>query len=292
MEAYTINLQLAVEPRDHFSDPGRELAQEGGYFLIVEPKGGLPQRYERGEKCIALRRVEDFAAGQTEQDGLIFQAFDRLGSTDVHMSPHHQKTLNVGARGQQPLVLAEDIQSVKGPKGVIPSLVRVERFDRGSFALGKPLFAFDALQWVDHGVEGIKDWKVRTVARFYAIACCQGSGEKIKTATERIDDGPDLGIERERKRLIVGYRNILSSIRITLLDNGIGVTTLPFDEALLQQWDLGYGPIDGSLSVWEIVAHGLTCPRSSGSSVACGNFQCDHRAAGEANRRENCGFRP
>jgi hypothetical protein len=152
-------------------------------------------------------------------------------------------------RRNQSLVLAKNIKLVEGPDGVIPSLVGFECFDRSSLPLGEPLFAFDACQRINHFLVGTKDWKMRVSARILTVARCQDGGKQIKAAAQGIDDGPHPGVEGEWKRhALVGYHRIAAALRIRLFDDVIRVF-VPLDESVLDEWDLGYGPVNGSLSV-------------------------------------------
>jgi len=91
---------------------------------------------------------------------------------------------------------------------------------------------------------------MRFATRFFAIAHSRRRSEKIETATKRIDDRPDPGIESARQgRLLICHHEIAAAIRVMLLDNSIWISSLPCEEFDLKEWDLGYGPIDASLSV-------------------------------------------
>ena len=96
----------------------------------------------------------------------------------------------------------------------------------------------------------VEDWEMSFSIRFFAIACGQGSGKQVETGTERVKDCANPSVESERKGLFLnGHHKIVARLRIALFDDAIGMTCLPFSEAFLQKWDLGYGPIDGGLSV-------------------------------------------
>jgi hypothetical protein len=165
----------------------------------------------------------------------------------------NQHPINAGDRGNQPFMLAENVEFVQGPNGVIPSFVRFESFDRSSFALGKPLFAFNAIdssERVDHTMQRIEDWEMPIAIRFFAIALGEGSGEQVQAATERVKNGADPSIHGKRQRnSLLSYKQIAACLRVTLFDDAIGATLLPLNKSLLQQWGLGYGPIDASLGV-------------------------------------------
>ena len=86
--------------------------------------------------------------------------------------------------------------------------------------------------------------------RFYAIACGESGGKKIKRAAGGIDDRASFGAdERINGADLASYQQLIRGIRIWLHDEFVWARPLPGKESLLQDWDLGYGPIDRSLSV-------------------------------------------
>jgi hypothetical protein len=241
-----------VEHSDDFSAALSKRAERQDDMAEGEPTSGLVESYLQGKKCIAFRRAEKFTLSETVQDGFTIHAFQGFRAANSHLGrSEHEVADYVGACGEQTFMLPQDVQLVQGPDGFIPSLIRLQRFDRGSLALGKPLFAFNAInpgQGINHALSGIENRKMSFRIRFFAIALCQGGGKQIKTATERIETRAEPSIECERQRgLLNSYYNIAVRLRITLADDGIGESPLPFDQALLDQWDLGYGPLDASI---------------------------------------------
>ena len=86
--------------------------------------------------------------------------------------------------------------------------------------------------------------KVCVGTRFFAIADSKSGGDHIEAAFNRVDDDSGFGVETE----IGGsrpphYHKIVSCLRIRLYSGFIWAAPLPGNEALLQDWDLGYGPI-------------------------------------------------
>jgi hypothetical protein len=231
-----------------------ETPQHGDDVLPAQSERTLLESHLKGEKCIALRRAERFLPTETVQDGFIVKIAKSLGASDCHFGRSHNHITEHSRRCRnQPFVLSHDINFVQGPNGCIPSLVRFERFDRGSFALGKPLFSFFAVNSasrIDHVIEGVEDWKVSIGIRFFAIALSQAGGEQVQSASQRIERGAEPSVEGEGQRDFLDcHHDIANSIRITLSGDDVRITSLPFDQSLLDQWDLGYGPIDGSLSI-------------------------------------------
>jgi hypothetical protein len=162
----------------------------------------------------------------------------------------HPRGGNPRLHHNEPFVLAQDVELMQSPQTRVPSLVRSQRFDCRSLALGKPLFAFDTLQGIDHVLFRPEDWKVRLMTRFYAVACGESGNEEIERAASGIDDRTRFGTdERINAENLASYQQLVSGIRIWLHDEFVWARPLPGRETLLQYWDLGYGPIDGSLSV-------------------------------------------
>lgn len=148
-----------------------------------------------------------------------------------------------------------------GIEKIISSLIRFEIFYDVSFGLGQPLFALDSSYRIETTLPGLEDRKVSICARTFAVADREGCGQQVKTGVDSVDDNADLDAERERKRCFFdSYDKLIASLRIALADNAIWLATLPLNEALLKDWDVGFGPLDSGLGVQEIIAHGEKCP--------------------------------
>jgi hypothetical protein len=243
-----------VELLDHVCDARGEFAQNQDDVLSADSQSRFIEGYLKGEQCIALRRTEKFTSSEAVQDGFTIQAAQRFRAANSHpRRSHDHKAQHVRDCGYQALVFSQNVELVKGPNGFIPSFVRIERFDRSSFVLGQPLFSFAAINpsyRVDHFIEGVEDWKVTPGIRFFAIACGDASRKKIKAATERVENSAHPRVEREwQGRLLNSYYDIAIRLRISLAGNEVGMAPLPLDQALLNEWDLGYGPINAGLSV-------------------------------------------
>ena len=83
--------------------------------------------------------------------------------------------------GQQPDVLAHNVEVMEGPKGWIPSFVRFEIFDDVSFLGGEGLYEFTP--FIVPGSEGLlagSDRKVRIVNHRLAVARGKCSSQKYR----------------------------------------------------------------------------------------------------------------
>jgi hypothetical protein len=238
----------AIEQTDNLGHALDEFPQRVEHWCASEPQGRLIERYCRADIGIAWRRSEPRARRKSIQNGLLI--FVSKNGLNAPAPSRHPRPLDREVDLDKPLMLTKNIELMEGPQNVISSLVRIERFDRGSLPLGKPLFAFDTCQWIDEIVEGSVNWKMRVGTRMYAVACGQSRRKQIKSAPSRIDDGSHLGANNGINRaLLAGYQNLVAGIRIILHDEFIWAAPLPGRESLLEDWDLGYGPIDASLSV-------------------------------------------
>lgn len=221
--------------------------QKGIGWLIDEPKGRFVERYLGGDMAIVLLRREPTGSRETIQDGLVLHLpideFER-SARDLKV-----KADNLRSCGKKPYVLAPDIELMEGVKKRVSAFVRHGRFDKGLFALGKPRFAFNTLG-AEEIVQGTENWKVRFVARFYAVPCSESGGEHVETGSDRVDDRASFGIDHPVNwSLWIGGQELVGRVDIRLYHEHIRAVPLPGCEALLERWDLGYGPIDGSLSV-------------------------------------------
>jgi hypothetical protein len=245
---------LVVEQGDNFFDTARKLVEGYDRLLVLKAESGFAQNYVNNRKHIAFRIRSDSPYG-----GFVLQARDDVHPDDTltcnrhaAVADHNDARHALGS-GEKPFMLPQYVELVQGPNGVIPSLVRFERFDSSAIGSRKPLFAFwsvNSPKWINHAEFGTKDWEMPFMIRSFPVACGERDSQQIEGATQGIDDRTNPRVERERKRnLLNSYKQIISGLRIRLFDNAIGVSLLPFEKAVLQKWDLGFGPIDGSLSV-------------------------------------------
>jgi hypothetical protein len=248
-----------IKSVDDLADSLCESGERFRDFMIRRPEGSLIERYVSGHVCIALRRVEGFGgrASRSKQDGFVFQALNDPKAGYYHISAlatdcaaFPDEIVNVNISDDQPFVLAQDVQLVEGRNGAIPSLVRFECFDRSLFDLGKPLFTFDACSRINHRLVGAKNWKVRFSVRILAIACCERSGKQIEGTPERVEDRANpCVVDQWKLGALTSYNRIASVLRIRLFDNLIRMRFAPIEQGVLEEWDLGYGPLNGGLSV-------------------------------------------
>jgi hypothetical protein len=225
-----------------------EYSESENGWLVGYPEGGLIEKYLSGNMAIAWRRAEPLG-GNAVEDGFILQILQRPRNSPTECGDVCCGDL--GVYYQKPLVLSQNIEFVNRVKNAIPSIICFCAFDRGSFDGGNPLFVFEHLNG-SLKIGGVFPYGEMGVAvRFFAVARKQRGQQQIKRGSCRIDDCPNVSInERVKRDMRIGYQPIPLFIdRIRLSDNSVWALPLPGNETILQDWDLGLGPIDGSLSV-------------------------------------------
>jgi hypothetical protein len=236
-----------VEKSDDLRDPFREAWKKGKGWLVDEPKGRFIERYLSGDMAIVLRLREPASGGETIQDGLVIYHLPETLKPSAIKPQREIGDLRFG--GKQPFVFTPDIELMEGVKKRVSSFVRHESFDSGLFVLRKPRFVFNTLG-AEEIVRGAENWKVRFVAGFFAIPCGECGGDQIEAASKGVDDRSGRRIDLAIKRFLrVCSQELKGRVSIRLYHEHIRAVPLPGSDALLERWDLGYGPVNGSLSV-------------------------------------------
>jgi len=140
---------------------------------------------------------------------------------------------------------------MEGPERFVPSLIRFQRFQSATFCCGKPLYEFSTLiaSRKKHFLAG-GDGKVDIFGIAYAEPFGEDCGENVETAADNVDVSAGLYNEAERKRLFLNrcYEALWRS-RIKINDVGFDVVFDPSVDPFLKGWELGYGPVNASLSM-------------------------------------------
>lgn len=95
-------------------------------------------------------------------------------------------------------MLAHDVELMEGPKKLVPSLIRFQRFDEGSFGRGEPFYAFETGERINEVVETAVNREVGFRIVRFAVACRERAGENVKATADRFDISSRLNIECER----------------------------------------------------------------------------------------------
>lgn len=244
-----------VEHPDDFDHSCVESAQQRNDRFVYQVESGFVESYINNRRYIAIRRAKHVTSPNSPQDGFLVMVHNGFGSVDHEpVREQHCGADDVGVRYDEPFMLEKMIELVEGPQGVIPSLVRAQRFDDRSFAIGQPMFAFLAVQppiRIRSADSCIEDGEVRIAARLYAIAARERRGEHIETGAEKMDHRTGAHVEHPGHGRFFDRDDeiMIPRIRIALSAEGIWLTAYPSVECFVDNWDLGYGPIDGGVGV-------------------------------------------
>lgn len=152
---------------------------------------------------------------------------------------------------QKSVVFSRDVECMEGKDGVIPSTIRLQRFDDLSHIIGNRPYKFRP--FVVPSMEGINafgDRKVNVVATSYVVAIGDTGRKNIKRCADYIDVSANLDAERERKiALLDRYQKVMRNVRICLFDDHADVVVAPSCQSFFEGWQIGYGPVDACFSV-------------------------------------------
>lgn len=221
---------------------------EGGDNRLIREKFSFVERYISADLKIALRRVD---AGPRYY-GAIFEARPDHGK---------MKAANMGfgrdgdgtrdkMDANQPFMFPRNVELVECEEKVIPSLVRLQIFDDSQIGSGQPLFSFSHVYWVEKLIDGRVNGKAGVTTSFFAIACGNGGAKEIKASADAVDGRPDSGIDGWRQSSVhLELEELLSHFRVRLFDKQIRGFIEPRFDHLLQNWELGFGPVNGGIGV-------------------------------------------
>lgn len=216
-------------------------------FFIQQLKRGFIEDYLCGNAMIALCNRQTGSCGASRKDGFVIQALVDAGP--VEDVCEISKFLDERLCPNQSLMLAHDVELVEGVKQSVPSVIRPEIFDFGDLGLREPLFFFDVLCATEEVLPFV-DGEVSFRTRLFAVAARERCGEKIQAATSAVYDSPHIGDNDILKReLLIRYEQFVAGLRIVLSDETIWASMMPFDETVLNDWDMGAAPVSSSLSV-------------------------------------------
>jgi len=235
--------QADVRLRDveHFNDRVRQVRK------LVQRCNNLPawevvgfaQAYLRGEINVGLRCT----LGEETDFGFIISAARR--PTDSGNDAWS------GVHGQQTLMLSHNVEHMKGVKQLIPSLVRFQLFDDISFRCGERLYEFTPLV-VSPGefLGAVGNREVSVVNKRLAVAVSERRSENVETASDRVEVSASFDLESQRQRLFFNrHEGIVRGMKWLLSDGHVQVLIKPNIKALLEGWELGFGPTDRGLGV-------------------------------------------
>jgi len=247
-----------IEQIDDRIRKARELAKSCNYFPAWEIIG-LGKAYLRGELNMGLmRRVFDDKANC----GFVWSCSRTRPTTmnrdecveSVPRSRNDKNPWSSRIDGKQPCMLSQNVEVMESAERIVTclSFVRFQRFDDSSFLGGKGLYEFVPFE----SLTGYKDCSARSdrevgiIFKSLAVAVSKRVRENIQAASDRIQVDTSLDLERERERLFFfGHYHIIRNIRWLVSDRQANIIVEPSIKPFLKGWEIGFGPIDRSLSV-------------------------------------------
>lgn len=128
---------------------------------------------------------------------------------------------------------------------VVPSVVRLETFDRYLISSGKPLYLFTAAAFSLEVGNAPGDRKIDVFCSEVAVSLGELVGEHVETAAQAVDDKTSLNVDASRDGLnLVNLPNLIAGIRVFVGTDAVWVTVDPCGNPLLKNVELGYGPIN------------------------------------------------
>jgi hypothetical protein len=232
-----------IEPINDAGCHIRKLNERSEKRAAIYAQTRLIESYINGDLYVGLRCV----SGDFRNYGFVFQP-EHIGRGQRRrgdLSSECGRETWMHDCGNEPFMFTQNVELMECPQESITSIVRTERFDDCSFGGGKPLFAFESIEWIDHVLERSEDWKVRIVTRRYAVSLGQSAGEEIKRAAKGANDCSDFSINNSREWLFCArYHCLPVQARIKICDDGLDIHMLPGICAPSEDWELGFAPID------------------------------------------------
>jgi hypothetical protein len=210
---------------------------------------GFAQAYLRGEmKLGMLHRL-----GNKTDGGFLIAALHPTGGDGakfVHLGVGGDAVWSDG-NAQEPRVLSDNVKIVEGIDKPIPSAVRFQIFDDKSFSLRERLYEFGTLVLPPSKARfALRSGEISVICKVLAVAVGERDRENIQAAANHIDVSASLNLELQRKGSFYDrHHEIIDGIVWRLFDDRIDVILEPGIETLLEDWELGYGPIDRGLCV-------------------------------------------
>ncbi len=236
---------VLTEQLDDRLRKAREIAERGHDWLVGDQRSFV-ERYVEGSLKLAFWRT-DWRPGDY---GVILEAWPNGWKFHARCRPNASAWDN--SDGDQAPMLASDIKCVESDQGIIPSRIRLHRFEDSGHSGGKGLYEFAPFVIPLHpSVGALRDWKVDVVLPKFRVAVGDSRRENIKATAKPVDDRPDLSVDNAWKRFGDAKLNeMLSRLRVRIVPDQLKCGTLPPSlKPLFEGWELGYGPIDTSFSV-------------------------------------------
>ena len=239
-----IRSRVFKSPHDPF-DQSAELSQ-GWDKGQREACCSFIERYLCGDLKLAVRRV---GLGPRYY-GAILEPWPngREGKSLSQSLRVSHKPLRVKMAGDEPFVLPYYIEAVQAAEKVIPSAVRLQAFDDIEIDWTQPLFQFFSFRREGGVIGGKGEMSITT--RFLAAANGQCRSCNVKGKSDAIDDSSHMGVDGEWPASVCfELEQLLAGLGVHIFDQQICWSPLPSINGLLNDWDLGSGPIDSGIGV-------------------------------------------
>ncbi len=153
--------------------------------------------------------------------------------------------IGLSSNADETRVLSHNVHLMEREECVVPSFVRLERFDFCNVWGRKPLYLF-APVFVE-SIDGSGDRKINMVHARHAIATGACYRKNVKRASQSVDDHASVDINEPWRIGNIDFERIHSALRIELFSYGIRVSLNPSADLGIKNLHLGYGPIDAGL---------------------------------------------
>jgi hypothetical protein len=237
--------QSTIEPTDNLTREFYEIA-DNKLDRATRQAGDLAERYLDADLNLVVR-----IGDASRQHVAVVR---RLRSIDgVQFCGQRTETIKSDPSGyfrknEQPLMLANIVQTIKGNQELIPSIAWLEVFDRRLISSRKPLYAFVSPA-LPFGV-CFADRKVSVFYQTLAVSLGQCGCQQIETGSDTVDNGPNLCVDEAGKRLArINLQNLISSLRIFLGARQVWGFLKPSFDACSKAVELGFGPFNAGVSV-------------------------------------------
>jgi hypothetical protein len=235
-------VRKAREIVEHFNDTDR-LYERGfidryasrDFEIICRPAVRRPFP-ERSEQCLVVCRNDPSAKFWSESVTRKIWGDAKAGCMENNL--------------KQSVVFPLDVELMKDPKQIIPSLVRLQRFNECSWRLGEPIYKLMSLVVPrSEMTQALGNREPRIFGIDYVVPSRERNSQNIQATSERVEISPELNIKSEREQLIIAnYQRIVSRWRWQLFDSHLHVSSEPRIDFGPESWEFGYGPINACLS--------------------------------------------
>lgn len=235
---------ISIEEANNRRRRARKLANRLNEVRALQSVGFV-ERYLRGDAHIAIRRR---ISGEQYQGCIV--AKEGFVDNSRHPSSWPQ------ARPKQTAMFPGEVQFVKDAEQItVPSRIWPQVFHETLVGRGKPLYVFEGPGLpVPEVVNALPYREMGASILGVAVACGERARKQVETASDAVDERARLGQEEWVEGLCLDEAvRLVAGLRVVIDDYGVWSCVLPRDSALSQGWELGFGPVDCSLSIDEIV---------------------------------------